>query len=503
MVDENLQKNLANPVDNKIQTKTLQYKDNLTDEALANLDIEKSLLGFVLLNNNVFEDVGEIVKKENFYAQIHQQIYEIISVLLGKSQVADIVTVSQFASLNPKYKDINFEYLLNLTNSIINTAKFKDYANIIYDLYLKRQLLILQNNISSHLTTSNDFTKIIETIEEEIFKLNQQGSIESKVSTFEDAVLRSLKNVELARKFKDGISGLDTGLRELNRKLGGLQKSDLIVLAGRPSMGKTALATNIAVNCAMKYMQTKEHPGAPVVIFSLEMSSDQIAGRILSSYSGISSDSLRKGQLTDEQFNTLVKAVQQFKNTPIFIDDTPALTISQIRNRCRRLKRQHNIGLVVIDYIQLIGNDKKSDSRTTEVGEITRGLKSIAKELGVPIIALSQLSRAVEAREDKTPMLSDLRESGSIEQDADIVSFIFREEYYVEREEPKFANKDESQDKFRERLEKWRARLEMVRNKATLVIAKNRHGSVGNIDLVFNPQNTHFYDVDKTHNIKP
>lgn len=470
-----------------------------TNQQLVNIDAERSLLGLLIVNNNVFEEINDIITANNFYYQQHQYTFEIVKSLLDKSQVADVVTITQFASYNPKYSEINFDFVLSLVNSVINTVSYKEYAQLIYDLYLKRQVLILQENISGLLKSNSNFTEIIDNIEAEIFNLSENGKIDNSVQTFDTALQKSLQAIQTARSYKDGISGVDTGLVDLNKKLGGLQKSDLIILAGRPAMGKTALATNIAFNAANKYIHSKGHPGAPVVIFSLEMSAEQIASRMLSTYTGISSDALRKGQLTDNQFLELSNSIQTFKNTPIYIDDTPALTISQIRTRCRKLKRQNNIGFIVIDYIQLIGSEKTTDNRAVEVGLITRGLKAIAKEINVPILALSQLSRAVESREDKTPMLSDLRESGSIEQDADVVSFIFRAEYYKEREEPKMANKDESQEQFTKRYEKWKVELENVKNKATLVIAKNRHGSIGNIDLAFDPARTYFYNLDKTY----
>ncbi len=464
----------------------------------SNIEAERSLLGFLIINNNYFEEISEIISDDVFFLKNHKQIFTLIKNLLDKSQIADIVTISNMSSYIDEYKDITFDYLLELTNSIVSLGSYKDYALMLYDLHIKRQILELQNNISNYLSSDDKSSDQIAKIERDIFQLAEKGVISKDTNDFGSCLDAALNSAITARQYKNGISGITTGLRDLDTKLGGLQRSDLIVLAGRPSMGKTALSTNIAFNAASVFSE-QGNPGAPVVIFSLEMSAEQIASRILSSEVGVSNDALRKGLLSDSDFSRLSTAVQALKNIPIFIDDTASLSISSLRTKCRRLKRQHNIGLIIIDYIQLLHSDKKSDSRTNEVSDITRGLKGIAKELNVPIVALSQLSRAVELREDKKPMLSDLRESGSIEQDADVVSFIFREEYYLQREEPQMPKKDESEDKFKIRYEQWQQRLNSAKNKATVIIAKNRHGSIGNIDLLFNSVKTQFVDLDKIH----
>jgi replicative DNA helicase len=464
----------------------------------SNIEAEKSLLGFLIINNNFFEEISETIFEEIFYLKIHQQIFGIIKNLLDKSQVADIVTISNFSSYAPELKEITFDYLLDLTNAIVSTGGHKDYANLLYDLYIKRQILELQNNISNYLQEEEESASQIAKIERDIFSLAEKGVISRDSMDFGTSLELALNAAKTASQYKNGISGVTTGLIDLDNKLGGLQRSDLIVLAGRPSMGKTALATNIAYNAASTFA-SKGNPGSPVVIFSLEMSAEQIASRILSSEVNVSSDQLRKGILTDSDFERLAVAVQTLKNIPIFIDDTASLTTTMLRTKCRRLKRQHNIGLIVIDYIQLLRIDRKIDSRVNEVSEITRTLKAIAKELDVPIIALSQLSRAVETRDDKKPMLSDLRESGSIEQDADVVSFIFREEYYLQREEPQMPKKDESEDGFKKRYEQWQKRLTEAKDKATVIIAKNRHGAIGNVDLLFNSARTQFGNLAKFH----
>ncbi len=470
--------------------------ESVSSARFTNLEAEKSLLGFLLVNNDYFEEIVDLVFPEIFSLDIHQRVFKVIKNILDKGQVADVVTVSNYSVYSDEHKDVTFEYLIDLTNSVVSVGSYKDYAILLHDLYLKRQILLLQSNISDYLGKEESASEQIGRLERDIFSLADKGSIEVNTDRFEHSLELALEAVRVARQNKHGVSGITTGFKDLDAKLGGLQKSDLIVLAGRPSMGKTALATNIVFNAARKFMETGEI-GTPAAIFSLEMSSEQIASRILSSQVGLASDVLRRGYLDDSDFARLVAAVQTLKNVPLFINDTPGITISQLRSKCRQMKRKHNIGLIMIDYIQLISSGKSfdRDGRVNEVSNITRGLKSIAKELNVPVIALSQLSRAVEAREDKKPMLSDLRESGSIEQDADIVSFIYREEYYIEREEPK----NTTADKYKESHDKWQIRMDNARNKATIIIAKNRHGAIGNIDLLFNSAKTEFVDLDKIH----
>ena len=470
-----------------------------SSEKFSNIPAEKAILGFLLINNNNYEQISDVIKTDYFFLDMHAKIFEIMIKLFNKSQVADVITISNLASYTPAYKDITFDYLIELTNSVVSTSSSKDYALLIHDLYLKRQIIEIQNNINTYLSSGDNSLEQIEKLEKDIFSLSEKGLGAEDVQTFEASLEKALTSVELARSFKNGISGITTGLKDFDKKTGGLQRSDLIILAGRPPMGKTALATNIAYNAARCFLEQQGHPGAPVLIFSLEMSSEQIAARILSSEIGVSSDVLRKGTIDDAGFNRLASAVSTLKHTPLFIDDTPSITVGQIRAKCRRVKRKNGLGLVVIDYIQLIGNERYSNNRTTEVSEITRGLKGIAKELDIPIIALSQLSRGVESRDDKKPMLSDLRESGSIEQDADLVAFIFREEYYLEKAEPTMQRDGETEDKFKARYEMWKQNYERSKNKATVILAKNRHGAIGNVDLYFDAARTKFGDLDKMH----
>jgi replicative DNA helicase len=338
----------------------------------------------------------------------------------------------------------------------------------------------------------------METAESKLFSLAETGELKTSFVTLRDSILTSIENAEKAFNTKGQVTGVTTGLRDLDQKLGGLHKSDLVILAGRPSMGKTALATNIAFNAARTYAQSGGQDGAIIAFFSLEMSHDQLTTRILADQSSISSDALRRGQITEDQFREFARAAHSLSSIPLYIDDTPALSISAIRTRARRLKRRHGLGMIVIDYLQLLrgsGSRQSESNRVLEISEITRGLKALAKELQVPVLALSQLSRAVETREDKRPMLSDLRESGTIEQDSDVVMFVYREEYYLSREEPS-QRANETIDKFNDRYAQWSQRLQDTANKAETIIAKQRHGPIGTVKLYFDPNFTRFSDLE-------
>ncbi|HEU0118259.1 MAG TPA: replicative DNA helicase, partial [Alphaproteobacteria bacterium] len=338
----------------------------------------------------------------------------------------------------------------------------------------------------------------IELAEKRLFDLAQTGTMDRGFVKLEKALVQSIKMAEEAHKRDSHVTGVTTGLRDLDRKLGGFQKSDLIILAGRPSMGKTALATNIAFNAAHAWAQTDGKEGAGVAFFSLEMSSEQLATRLLGEHSSVPSDKIRRGEIKSEDFSKFLEATKVLSRAPLFIDDTPALSVAGLRTRARRLKRtQPHLGAIVIDYLQLLhGSSSKGDNRVQEVSEITRGLKALAKELDIPVIALSQLSRAVEMREDKRPQLADLRESGSIEQDADVVMFVYREEYYHTRSEPT-RRADETEDKFNSRHQRWQERGEEIRSIAEVLIAKQRHGPIGTVELHFEGVYTRFSDLER------
>jgi replicative DNA helicase len=352
-------------------------------------------------------------------------------------------------------------------------------------------------------------TSQIEEAEQSLYDLATTGEMEGGFREFAASVRSAVEMAEVAHKRDGHLSGVSTGFRDLDNLLGGLHQSDLIILAGRPSMGKTALATNIAFNAAYDHgTETDEDGrvrtvnGAVVGFFSLEMSAEQLAMRIISEQAEIGSERIRRGTLTNEEFDKLVNASQTLHRLPIFIDDTPALTVSALRTRARRLKREHGLGLIVVDYLQLMdGSTGRSDNRVQEIAEITRGLKTLAKELDVPVLALSQLSRAVEQREDKRPQLADLRESGTIEQDADVVAFIYRESYYLQRGEPN-QRQDEDQGKFAERHIRWEERLKRTEHLADVVIAKQRHGPTGTVQMYFDGQYTRFGDLDTQHSLE-
>jgi len=400
------------------------------------------------------------------------------------------------------------QYLAEIANSLINVINSAEYGRSIYDLYLKRQLIDLGENIVNRaysVDIDEQATQQIEQTEQQLYELATTGEIEGGFQDFKSSVVSAIGMAEIAHKRDGNLSGVSSGLRDLDGIMGGLHPSDLIILAARPSMGKTALATNIAFNAAYDYKfeiepsgNKKTTDGAVVGFFSLEMSAEQLASRILSEQAQIASDKMRRGTLSNDEFDKLVLASQELHKLPIFIDDTPALSVSALRTRARRLKRNEGLGLIVVDYLQLMESSTRTDNRVQEISEITRGLKTLAKELNVPVLALSQLSRAVEQREDKRPQLSDLRESGTIEQDADVVSFIFRQAYYDERNEPT-QRAEESVDKFASRYTEWQERSEQNRFIAEIIIGKQRHGPTGTTKLHFNGMYTRFGDLDTQH----
>jgi replicative DNA helicase len=383
--------------------------------------------------------------------------------------------------------------------TIINAG---DYGRTIHDLYLRRQLIAIGedtvNDAFQHDLDRQASTQI-ETAEKRLFDLAETGQFEGGFKPFITALTTAIGQAEAAFKRSGKTTGVSTGFLDLDKLLGGLHPSDLVILAGRPSMGKTALATNIGFNAARAYKagkapdgRTIAEDGAVIGFFSLEMSAEQLATRILSEESGVPSNNIRKGEVSHDDFDRFVQASQRLATVPFFVDDTPALTIAGLRTRARRLLRQQGLGMIIVDYLQLLrGSESGSENRVQEISEITRGLKALAKELNVPVLALSQLSRAVEAREDKRPMLSDLRESGSIEQDADVVMFVFREEYYLSRGEP-MRRPEENDERYNMRYEDWKQRLEQVHGTAEVLVAKQRHGPIGKITLRFAHDTTRF-----------
>ncbi|MGE4351803.1 MAG: replicative DNA helicase [Bdellovibrionales bacterium] len=470
-----------------------------------NLEAEQALLGSILVNNNVFEKVGEILNADHFYDPVHQRIYAAINTLIQRGQIADPKTLRGLFENDPALESVGgAQYLGDLASSIITVINAQDYAQLIHDLHLRRQLIMLGEDIvndAHQQDLENPASKQIERAEHSLFELAQTGEVDRGFVKLDKSLTQSLRMADEAFKRDSHVTGVTTGLRDLDRKLGGFQRSDLIILAGRPSMGKTALATNIAMNAARAFHDTSGKEGSGVAFFSLEMSSEQLSTRLLGDYSSVPSDKIRRGDIKQDDFNKFIEAAKYLSHAPLYIDDTPGLSVAALRTRSRRLKRLvPTLGLIVIDYLQLLhGSTRNSDNRVQEVSEITRGLKGLAKELDVPVVALSQLSRSVESREDKHPQLSDLRESGSIEQDADVVMFVYREEYYHARSEPT-RRADEGEDKFNQRYQRWMERGEEVRNVAEVLIAKQRHGPIGTVPLHFDGQFTRFSNLERQFN---
>ena len=470
-----------------------------------NTEAEQALLGAILVNNNTYEKVSDFLKPDHFYDPAHERIYAAISTLINRGQIADPKTLRGLFENDPALAAVGgAQYLGDLAAGVITIINAADYGHLIHDLHLRRQLIVLGedvvNNAYQH-DLDEPATKQIEATEQRLFDLALTGELDRGFIRLDKSLTVSLRLAEEAYKRDSHVTGVTTGLRDLDRRLGGLQKSDLIILAGRPSMGKTALATNIAFRAAHAANDSKGE-GAAVAFFSLEMSSEQLATRLLGEHSRVPSDKIRRGEIKAEDFSKFLEATKMLSRAPLFIDDTPGLSVATLRTRSRRLKRQvPNLGVIVIDYLQLLrGSSRKDDNRVQEISEITRGLKGLAKELEIPVIALSQLSRAVESREDKRPMLSDLRESGSIEQDADVVMFVYREEYYHARSEPT-RRADEPEDKYTQRHQRWMERGEEVRNIAEVIIAKQRHGPIGTVPLHFDGQYTQFSNLERNYEV--
>ncbi|HLY55118.1 MAG TPA: replicative DNA helicase [Stellaceae bacterium] len=472
-----------------------------------NLDAEQALLGAILINNTTYQRVADYLLPEHFYNPVHQRIYAAIMRLIEHNQIADPVTLKSYFDQDGSLVDIGGgTYIAKLALSVVTVMNAGDYGRTIYDAYIRRQLIEIGTdtvNDAYEFTLDLAAPQQIEQTEKRLFDLATSGTADGGFKQFSQALTAAVGIAEQAFKRSGRTSGLSTGFQDIDAKLGGLHKSDLVILAGRPSMGKTALATNIAFNVAKSYRsgvgpngERIAEDGGIVGFFSLEMSAEQLAARVLSEESGVPSDKIRRGEVGHDEFDRFVVAAGRLGGVPLHIDDTAALTIQGLRTRARRLKRQHGLNLIVVDYLQLIQGSARPGqevNRVQELSEITRGLKALAKELDVPVLALSQLSRAVEQREDKHPQLADLRESGSIEQDADVVMFVFREEYYLTRAEPT-QRQDEAMDKFTERHKRWFDRIAEVRNTAEAIIAKQRHGPVGSVLLTFQGEITKFSD---------
>ena len=477
---------------NKLTNLLSKDKSKISREAPMNIGAEQALLGAIISNNLALEKVENFLEPEHFSSKINGLIFKTLKKLISNDQIADLNTLKVFLENDPDFiSNGGISYLLKISENSISIINSKQYGELIFDLFIRRKLIDLGtdliNDSYDHYEDQNS-NIIIEKTESDLYNLTNDGDSQKGPKQFDDILSLTIDYAEKAYKKSDEVVGLKTGLSDFDKKIGGLHKSDLIIIAGRPSMGKTAFATNIASNICNKKINNKK---TNVLFFSLEMSSEQLATRVLSEISQISSEGIRTGNLSKTDFEKIIKASEKLKELSLFIDDSPALTISSIRTRSRRLKRKHGLDLIIIDYLQLISGESKNlnDNRVKEISDITRGLKAIAKELNIPVIALSQLSRKVEEREEKRPQLADLRESGSIEQDADLVVFLYREEYYLARTEPPEGT---------EKHVMWTSKMEKVHNIAEAIVAKHRHGPISRVKLHFNSTNTKFSDLADT-----
>lgn len=467
-----------------------------------NIEAEQALLGALMVNNDVYDRVASLVNDSHFYDPVHGRIFDIAAQRIQKNALASPVTLKAFMEDDLGLAELGGPaYLARLAGAAISVFAARDYAQMIYDLAIRRDLIAIGQEISDKAARievdSEPKDQIVEA-EQQLYQLGEQGSSDSGFQSFLKAVTDAVQVANAAYMREGGLAGVSTGLVDMDKKLGGLHKSDLLILAGRPSMGKTSLATNIAYNIAKAHKKGQlpdgtegSIEGGVVGFYSLEMSAEQLAARILSEASEVPSDQIRRGDLNEAEFRRFVEAAKSLEACPLFIDDTPSLPIAQLAARARRLKRTHGLDVLIVDYLQLVRGTGRSENRVNEISEITQGLKAIAKELEIPVLALSQLSRQVENRDDKRPQLSDLRESGSIEQDADVVMFVFREEYYKEREKP--GEHDV------EAMMKWQEEMEHLHGRAEIVIGKQRHGPIGTVELSFEGRFTRFGNLVKAY----
>ena len=458
-----------------------------------NLEAEQALLGCLLFDNGAYERLYDGLQPRHFYEPFHQRLFAVIEDQIRVGHLAEpIVLLDKFKN-DQAFQDLGgIRYFADLVDRAPPAANASDYARVIYDLALRRDLIRLGGEIAKSAVGQQNARDQIEAAEAQLFAMAETGSSSSGFVTFSDAVAGALNHAEEAFHRDGGLAGVSTGLVDLDKQIGGLHKSDLIILAGRPSMGKTALATNIAMNIAKNYAYEpqpdgtrKTVRGGVVAFYSLEMSADQLAGRLLADASGVASDKIRKGEINPGEFVRIKDAAMEISASPLYIDDTGGITLAKLTARARRLKRTSGLDCLIVDYLQLvtIGDTGGNMNRVQEVSTITMGLKTLAKELAIPVIALSQLSRSVESRDDKRPQLSDLRESGSIEQDADIVMFVYRESYYVGRSEPREGTPEHLT---------WQEDMDRLRGTAEVIIGKQRHGPIGTVKLSFDENVTRF-----------
>ena len=452
-----------------------------------NIEAEQSVIGSILVTNEIFDEISTIISSINFFDPMHQKIYSAIESLIYKGMLANPITLKNYFEDEKDDLDVP-EYLVKITKFSTSIRQSIEYSKIIYDMFVRRELIkISEQTIDSAKINDIDTNgqNIIENSEKLLFDLAEKGSFNSSLVKFDDAMRQTIEMASAAYKNEGGIVGVPTGLRDLDDKLGGLHQSDLIIIAGRPSMGKTSLATNIAFNAAKNIQDNGKK--SSIAFFSLEMSSEQLSTRILSEQARIGSNDIRRGRISDEQFDDFLETSKNIAELPLFIDETPAISIAAMSNRARRIKRLYGLDMIIVDYIQLMrGTTYNKDGRVQEISQITQGLKAVAKELAVPVVALSQLSRQVEQRDNHQPQLADLRESGSIEQDADVVMFVYREGYYLQRTEPREATVEHAE---------WQAKMNEVAHLAEIIIGKQRHGPIGKVTLEFEERFTKFKDT--------
>ena len=459
-----------------------------------NIEAEQALLAALLTSNSVYERISDFLRPEQFYDDINGKIFEAIAKLLENNQLADPLTLKNYFLQKDEMELIGGDrYLIELAKNSTILSNTAEYGKLIYDLYQRREILKISDEITNEANSfdlETNASQIIEKAEVKLYNLSSTGEISQDFKKFSTSLVEAINSAESAYKREGQLSGIATGFTDLDQLLGGFHKTDLIILAGRPSMGKTALATNIAFKMVNTKSIDDENKKNVVGFFSLEMSSEQLATRILAEDSSISSEKIRRGQLNSNDFQKIVKSSQTLGDLSLYIDDSPNLSISALRTRARRLKRKYGLNAIVIDYLQLIRPSlSRPDNRVLEIAEMTRNLKSLAKELNIPVLCLSQLSRQVEQRDDKRPQLSDLRESGAIEQDADVVMFIYREEYYTERKEPSPGTED---------YQKWQEKMAKIHNVAEVLVAKQRHGPIGKVTLHFEGSTTKFSNLSKS-----
>jgi len=476
-----------------MSSRNLKIIDSNQKQLPCNIEAEQALIGSILVSNDIYDEISNIVVSNKFFDPIHVKIFETIEKLIAKGLLANPITLKNYFENDDGLKELGGqEYLIKITRFSTSSRQAINYAKIIHEMHVRRELIKISENVldsASNTEISSPGERLIEETEKFLFDLAERGQFNRSFIKFDNALKQTIEMATNAYKNDEGIVGVPTGLKDLDARLGGLHKQDLLIIAGRPSMGKTALATNIAFHAAKNI--EKKGSKSSVAFFSLEMSSEQLSTRILSEQSKIRSNDIRRGKVSEKEFEQFIETSKNIFELPLFIDETPAITISALSNRSRRIKRLFGLDLIVVDYIQLMrpGNEKRSEGRVQEISEITQGLKALAKELNVPVLALSQLSRAVEQRDDKKPQLSDLRESGSIEQDADVVMFVYREAYYLERKEPNLGSVEHAE---------WQQKMDEIASFADIMIGKQRHGPTGNVKVEFEAMYTKFKDLQST-----